>query len=345
MTMAMSISTFRKVPHYALMLFLTSISSFTTSTVVDAQLLTEEYVGEVMGTELKIKALGQERKQLKDAVVAAVDEIRRVENLMTDWRKSPLTEINERAGSSATKSPKELVDIIHRSTGISEITDGAFDITYGSVGRLWSFKGNVRELPDPKLISSALKKVDYRKIGINQKNNTILLPEGVTIGLGGIAKGYGVDRAMQVLMNHGIKNALVNAGGDMKALGTNNGQVWEIAIKHPRNRERAMALVKISNSCVVTSGDYERFFEIDNKRYHHILNPLTGYPSTKAMSATVVAPNAEMADALATALVVLGPKHGLPIIEKLPRVEAILVDMDGDVFATTGMQNTLQRNN
>ena len=170
---------------------------------------------------------------------------------------------------------------------------------------------------------------------------TIDLPEGIKIGLGGIAKGYGVDRAMAVLMDWGIKHTVVNAGGDMKILGLNFGKSWEVAIKHPRQQQRAMATIKVSNTCVVTSGDYERFFEVDGKRYHHIIDPRTGYPSQGCLSATIIAPDAEFADALATALCVLGPEEGLEIVESLDRVEAILVDMDGTVVPSTGLKNVV----
>ncbi len=149
---------------------------------------------------------------------------------------------------------------------------------------------------------------------------------------------HGVDRAMDVLLRMGIHDAIVNAGGDMKVLGRDHGRPWEVAIKNPRDREAALAVLRVSNTCVVTSGDYERFFEIDGQRYHHILDPRTGYPSKGAMSATVVGPSAADADALATALCVLGPERGLPIVEKMARVEALLVDMQGKVWVSTGLK-------
>ena len=148
--------------------------------------------------------------------------------------------------------------------------------------------------------------------------------------------------AATLMKQCGIEHAVVNAGGDLKALGLDGSAPWEVAIKHPRDRERVIAVLRVSNTALVTSGDYERFFEYEGQRFHHILDPRTGYPSTGAMSATVIAPNAEFADALATALCVMGPDSGLPLIESLARVEAILVSMDGRVHASTGLRSSLR---
>ena len=162
--------------------------------------------------------------------------------------------------------------------------------------------------------------------------------------MGGIAKGYGIDRAMKVLQEQGIDHALVDAGGDIKVMGTRNGKPWEMAVKHPREEERALAALRVSNTSVATSGDYERFFEYDGKRYHHIFDPRTGHPATGGMSATVVAPNAEFADALATALCVMGPEKGLALIEQLDRVEALMFDMDGKVNVTEVLKEQVEAN-
>ena len=190
-------------------------------------------------------------------------------------------------------------------------------------------------------VREALTKIGASRVAIDPQTNTVDLPAGMRVGLGGIAKGYGVDRAIAVLRAHGVEPASVDAGGDMKLLGKKDGELWEIAIKHPRDRERAIAVLRLTNRCVVTSGDYERFFEIDGKRFHHIIDPRTGYPTTGCMSATVVAPNAEYADALATAMCVLGPESGLKLIESLPRVEALLVGMDGEVAVSSGLKDSV----
>lgn len=293
----------------------------------------------VMGTELFIEVLGSDPSRLETALDAAIAEIRRVEDLMTDWRPSPLMTLNAAAGKGPQSVDPELLRIIGQAKGIHDFTDGAFDVTFAAVGRLWDFKAKPPRIPTRQEVAAALPLVDASKVLIDLAGSRVTLPEGVSIGLGGIAKGYGVDRAMAVLMDQGIAHAMVNAGGDLKALGKKHGALWQVAIKHPRNPDRLIALIPISNSCVVTSGDYERFFEVDGKRYHHILDPRSGFPSNGCISATVVAPEAALADALATALCVLGPEIGLPLIEKLPRVEALVVDLGGEVHATLGLRS------
>lgn len=290
-----------------------------------------------MGTDVTIDVIGTDAAKLDEALAAAEAELRRVEDLMTSWRDSPLTRMNARAGQGPQKIDPELAHMIDQGLAVGELTGGAFDITFASVGKLWDFKAEPPILPSQAEIDAALESVDYRRVKLDLEASTIDLPAGTQLGLGGIAKGYGVDRAMAVLMERGIKDGIVNAGGDMKVLGTKFGRPWRIAVKHPRDRERVLAMVPLSNTCMVTSGDYERFFEYNGKRYHHILDPRTGYPATGGMSVTVIAPEAAFADALATGLSVLGPDKGLPLVESLPRVECLIVDMDGGVTKSSGL--------
>jgi thiamine biosynthesis lipoprotein len=296
----------------------------------------------VMGTDLQINVHGSDKAALNAALDAAEAEVRRIEDLMTDWRPSPLMKLNEAAGSGPQVVDRELAAIVSRALEMGRLTGGAFDPTYAGVGRLWDFKKKPPRVPSAEDVARGLESVGYRRVRIDPAASTVDLPKGMRIGLGGIAKGYAVDRAMETLRERGVEHALVNAGGDLKALGFDGDAPWEVAIKHPRDRERVIAVLRVANTALVTSGDYERFFEYEGKRYHHILDPRTGYPSTGAMSVTVVAPNAEYADALATALCVMGPESGLPLIESLARVEAILVSMDGRVHASTGLRTSLR---
>jgi FAD:protein FMN transferase len=315
---------------------------YPTAQAADLPLLSHTFEGGVMGTEVKIEAYGSDQQLLKNAVTAAVAELRRVEDVMTTWRPSPLTRLNDQAGKGPVKVETELAQIIARGRELHALTDGAFDLSFYSVGRLWKFKGETPRLPDDTAIQGALEQVGADRIKVDEAASTVELPKGMTIGLGGLAKGYGVDRAMLILRKMGIKHAIVNAGGDLKVLGLKGGMdKWEVAIKHPRNQDRAIAVLHLSNTCLVTSGDYERFFEIDGKRYHHIIDPRTGYPATGCQSASVVTFNAEYADALATACCVLGVEHGLGLIETFPGVEAILVAMDGSVHVSTGLKNAV----
>lgn len=294
----------------------------------------------VMGTELVITVRHADAALRERALDEAVAEINRVEDLMTDWRASPLTTLNQAAGEGPHSVPRELYELIERALLISELSEGAFDPTFRTFGRLWDFKAEPPQIPTAEAVAEAVARCGWQKVELI--DGKVRKPEGLEIGLGGIAKGYGVDRAMQVLMDHGIEHAIVNAGGDLKALGRNGDELWTIAIRHPREQQRVLAVLPVSNSCVVTSGDYERFFEVDGRRYHHILDPRTGYPATGAMSATVIAPDAAVADALATSLCVLGPES-LAIIEELPRCEALLVDLDGKVHTTSGLNSAVER--
>ncbi|MGE0710622.1 MAG: FAD:protein FMN transferase [Planctomycetota bacterium] len=303
-----------------------------------ARLEERSFEGGVMGTSLQITVLGPDVEVLERALREAVAELRRVEDEFTTWRPSPLTRLNDRAGQGPQRCSHEAVVLIGRSLEVSELTHGAFDVTFYSVGKLWDFKAKPPKLPSKEEVAAALRAVGYQKVKVDPERDTIELPAGTKIGLGGIAKGYGVDRAMALIMKLGIRHAVVNAGGDLKALGKKHGQPWEIAIKHPRERDKVLAVLPVSNVCVVTSGDYERFFEHEGKRYHHILDPRTGYPSEGCMSATVTAPDAAFADALATAMCVLGPVEGLKVIDALPRVEAILVGLDGKVHFSKGLR-------
>ncbi|MFT7670256.1 MAG: thiamine biosynthesis lipoprotein [Planctomycetota bacterium] len=327
----MSLLSRRSLLQTAAALFLAS-SAFSQATDV-----MRERVTSVMGTSLELRVIGEDPQLLEEVLDEALKEIQRVEDVMTDWRPSPLENLNNAAGKGPQVVSIEVFDLIERSLKISELTGGAFDVTYAGAGRLWDFKSDPPRIPSEQAIADALKNVGWCRLALDAEKHTIDLPANMRIGLGGIAKGYGVDRAMKVLLDRGIKHGMVNAGGDLKALGTKFGKPWEIAIRHPRDRNRVLALLPVSNTCVVTSGDYERFIEVDGKRYHHIIDPRTGSSSTGCMSATVSAPVALLADSLATALCVLSPEEGLKLIETLPRVEAVVIGLDGKVRYSSGL--------
>ncbi len=291
----------------------------------------------VMGTDLVIEVAGKDTAALDAAIEAAIAELRRVEDMMTDWRESPLTRLNDAAGKGPYEVPPELAKLLARALLVAEASGGAFDPTYKAFGALWDLKAKPPRFASDQEIAAARRFVGWQKVVVDLQKSTVTLPEGFAIGLGGIAKGYGVDRAMQVLMDRGIEHAIVNAGGDLKALGKRLDLPWRVAIKHPRDRERVMAVIPVSNTCLVTSGDYERFVEHEGVRYHHIIDPRTGKPSTGCMSATVIAPDAAFADAVATALCVLGPEEGLALVAKLPRTEALLVAQNGSVHRSPGL--------
>ena len=297
----------------------------------------------VMGTSLELKLWDEDVALLDQTLEDIIAEFRRIEDVMTDWRDSPLMDLNHAAGQGPQTVNAELAAIISRSVEVSRLTHGAFDPTFASAGKLWDFKKVPPLIPSEDDLRRAVASIDAQKVVVDPKTLTVNLPKGMKLGLGGIAKGYAVDQAMALARSRGVKHALISAGGDMKALGLNGGDPWEVAIKHPRDRERALAVLHLSNACLVTSGDYERFFTHDGVRYHHILDPRTGRPATGNMSVSVIGPNAEFTDALATALCVLTVKKGMRLVESLDKIDALFVDMDGVVHTTSGLSDQLKQ--
>lgn len=292
----------------------------------------------IMGSELHIEVIGPDPVVLERALDECFAEFRRLEDVLTDWRPSPLTTLNENAGEGPQAVPPELLEVAAKALEWGERTGGAFDPTFAAVGRLWNFKQRPPVVPPKEAIDEALKLVGWAKVRLDRAAGTIDLPRGMRLGFGGIAQGYAADRAMAIILRSGIRAAIVNCSGDVKALGKKDGKPWPIAVKHPRDKGRAIAVVPIANACLVTSGDYERCFELDGVRYHHIIDCRTGYPSRGCMSATVIGPDAADCDALATALCVLSPQEGLALVEALPRIECLLVDMEGEVHVSSGLR-------
>ena len=231
--------------------------------------------------------------------------------------------------------PEELVGIIERGIAYGWLTSGAFDITWRGMGRLWTFGDDFR-VPEENEIREAVGRVDFRKVVID--GNTVFLPDPeMAIGLGGIAKGYAIDRAGLKIRQAGISNFLVDGGGDILAVGRINGRPWLVGIRDPRgDRLDLLRTLSISGGAVVTSGDYERFKIVDGRRYHHIIDPRTGFPADKCRSVTVFAPEAEKADVLATAVFVLGPEEGLKLIQQAGDAETLIVDSSGEIFMSEG---------
>jgi FAD:protein FMN transferase len=235
----------------------------------------------------------------------------------------------------------EVLDVLEQALRISELSEGAFDITFASVDDLWRFDRENPSLPTPDQIARIPEKIDYRRVVVDREALTVtLLGEGTRIGLGGIAKGTVVDKGAAWLGEHGVDAALINAGGDIRGFGRKpDGSPWRVGLRHPREKGKLVPGVRlpVADFSLVTSGDYERSFVIDGTRYHHILNPKTGMPATGLISVTLFAPTTELADALATAVFVLGPDEGLALAEKTVDVEAILITDHERILATTGL--------
>jgi FAD:protein FMN transferase len=289
----------------------------------------------VMGTSVEITVSHPAAKQADQAMEAAFQEVERVDFLMSNYRpESEVSRITRSAGKQEVRVSAETLAVIERALFFSRLSGGAFDITIGPVFRLW----NLREgkIPEQVLVQENLKRVDYRKIRVDSAHSSVFLAEPrMEIDLGAIAKGYAVDRACESLQRKGIENFLVNAGGDLKVRGEKEpGLPWVVGIRHPRLAPEFIAKLRPRNAAVATSGDYEKFFLKEGERYHHILNPLTGKPARECQAVTIMAPSAMDADALATAVFVLGPAKGLSLLAKIANAHGIIVNARGNVLVS-----------
>lgn len=293
----------------------------------------------LMGTVWSLQVLPSGQSQAADtegALASAFDEVDRIDRLMSEWKPdSPLSAINAAAGTNGVKAPAELLDIIRRGIRFGDLTDGAFDITWLGMGNLWHFDESFTPPSDAE-IAEAKSHVDYRRIRID--GDHVSIPAGWAIGLGGIAKGYAIDRAAAKLREAGFRNFLVNGGGDVLVVGRKGNRDWTVGVRDPRGGPQDLVARVRADGAVVTSGDYERFRIVDGVRYHHIIDPRTGRPARLCRSVTIVADQAELADVLATAVFVLGPTRGLQLISAMPHVEGFIIDADGKRSMSNGFK-------
>lgn len=292
----------------------------------------------MMGTEVSVYLWSEEPEAGQLALENVFAEAARIDHLMSTYRvDSEISEINRGAGKSAVKAGEELFQLIQRSLSISELSDGAFDITYDSVGQHYDFRS--RQRPDEKIVASELENIDYRYVELQQSTTSVrFLKDGVRINLGGIAKGYVVERGVEILRQHGVQNGIVTAGGDSRLLGDRRGRPWIVGVRDPRNDGQVTVSVPLQDEAISTSGDYERYFDEGGVRYHHIIQPSTGQPATGVHSATVIGPDAVITDALSTSVFVLGVDRGLRLIGTLPDYESIVIDANGRVYFSDGLQ-------
>ena len=267
----------------------------------------------LMGTTFRIEALADDSESGSRAIAAAFREVDRVEGLISSWdSSSQLSQVNRRAGEGPVEVGPELLELVETSLDISRRTRGAFDITFASCGSLWSFREP--SIPSERAMRRCRQKIDYRRIELDPAAGTLFLPdEEIEIGVGGIGKGYGVDRAVATLEQHGIHSYIVDGGGDVRVRADGRRRPWRVGIAHPRRPDRLLGQLSVERGAVVSSGDYERYFERDGRRYHHILDPRTARPARKSVAVTVLADRAAEADALSTGLFVLGPKAGIAL--------------------------------
>ena len=305
----------------------------------------------VMGTEVTFSAYTGDDNQAEHAFGAAYDEIRRVERLMTDWERpgepeSDIVRINKAAGKKAVKVNPETIAVIQKSLEMSARSDGAFDITFAAMHGLWKFDEDMdKSIPAPEAIAQRRKLINWRDVVVNAKAGTVKLRRaGMRMGLGGIAKGYAVDRCAVVLRAAGLQNFMVQAGGDLFVAGRKGTVNWMVGVRDPRGGPRdIIARMPIEDHAFSTAGDYERGFVLNGRRYHHIIDPKTGYPATASREVTIFAPNAFLADALDDSVFILGPKRGMELVDSYPDCATLIVDAQNHVWMSKSLEGKLQR--
>lgn len=294
-----------------------------------------------MGNRFTITVVDDDAQWAEQQIDEAIAEVRRIEKLLTTFSSDSQTnQINANAGIRPVSVDKEVFDIIQRSLRISALTDGAFDITYGSIDkRFWNFDKEMTSLPDAETAKESVRLINYQNVILDAQNQTVFLKEkGMRIGFGGIGKGYAAERAKQLLIKNGVKSGIVNAAGDLSTWGNQpNGKPWTIAIADPDTQNKAFSYLNISGVAVATSGNYEKYVVIDGKKYSHTIDPKTGFPVSGIKSVTIICPNAELADAMATPITVLGVDAGLGLINQMQQIACIIIDDDNNIYTSNNI--------
>jgi thiamine biosynthesis lipoprotein len=296
-----------------------------------------QYGFKPMGTQAYVEVWAADERQAQQAFAKVEAEFSRVNALMSPWvEQSELSLLNREAAKQPVTVSSEMYQLLKRAAAVSELSQGAFDVTFASVGFQFDYRAHKK--PDAKTLASQKQWINYRFVELLPNNQVRYAKSGVKIDLGGIAKGYTVERSVQILANMGIRHALVSAGGDTRLLGDKLGKPWLVAIKHPRQEDRYAAQLPLVNTAISTSGDYERYFIEGGRRYHHILDPKTGESPGELMSVSVIGADATQTDALSTTLFVLGLERGMALIEQIPGYEAVFINKDRKLFFSSGLQ-------
>ena len=313
---------------------------FLTTTSLEAQeIYTKNVV--LMGSDFEITIVEKNDSEANRLINIAIKEISRIESLISSWDKnSQTTLINYNSGIKPVKVDTELFNLISRSIKVSNLSQGAFDISYASLDKVWFFDKKMQKMPSDDQIANSVAKVGFENIILNEKEQTVFLKlKGMKIGFGAIGKGYAADRAKEILIKNNVKSGIINASGDLTAWGQKpSGEDWMVAIVNPLNKTKVFSWLPIKNKSIVTSGNYERFINFDGKSYSHIIDPRTGYPSQGILSVTIVTENAELADALATSVFVLGEEIGMNMINQLKGVDCIIINSDNKIIKSKNIK-------
>lgn len=306
------------------------ISTFSFSQVEQTKTLN------LMGSVFQITLVDSDSISAHQNIHKAILEIERIENLISEWRpQTQISQVNQNAGIKPVKVDKEVFELTKKAIWFSEISNGAFDISIVAMDKIWKFDGTMEKLPSKKAIRNSIVNVNYKNIVLDSINSTIFLSKkGMKIGFGSIGKGYAADKARKLLQESGIIAGIINAAGDIATWGTQiGGNPWRIGVNNPLETGETIEILEFSgNNAVTTSGNYEKYAEINDKRYSHIINPKTGYPSTELISVTIIGPNAEMCNGFSTSIMVLGLEKGIKLINKFPDYQYIIITKKEDII-------------
>jgi thiamine biosynthesis lipoprotein len=293
----------------------------------------------IMGTAVRVELWSEDAAQANAAMAAVIAEMHHIDDTMSPFKPdSELSRINREAAKRPVPISQEMVDILAKSIEFSKLSDGAFDVTFSSVGYLYDYRKHVK--PTDAEIAKALPAISYRHLRLDAGKRTVRYDrDGVRVDLGGIAKGWAVDRSIELLKARGITHALVMAGGDTRLLGDRRGRPWTVGIRDPFKRGEVVAVLPLQDIAISTSGDYERYFDEGGVRYHHIINPKTGKSASGVHSVTVLAADATTTEGLTKSIFVMGPEAGMRLIEGMPGVEAIVIDAQGRILYSDGLRS------
>jgi FAD:protein FMN transferase len=296
----------------------------------------------LMGNQFEISVVENDTCKANNFIEEAINEIKRIEKLLTTFDESSQTnQINQMAGVKPVVVDKEVFQLIERSIRVSELTQGAFDITYGSLDKkIWNFDTTMTRLPDAVTAKQTIQHINYRNIILNPTEHSVFLTKaGMRIGFGGIGKGYAAESAKRKLQQSGVDAGIINASGDLSTWGlTPQGRSWTVGIADPHNKLNVFSEMELSNMSIATSGDYEKFVIIDGKKYSHTINPRTGYPVRGISSVSIISPNAELCDALTTPVMVMGIKRGLYMINQMKDIGCIIIDEQQEIFTSNNIR-------
>ncbi|MDV3846964.1 thiamine biosynthesis protein ApbE [Elizabethkingia anophelis] len=288
----------------------------------------------LMGSRFQITLVDKDSISAEQNIDKAVAEITRIENLISEWRpETQISQVNQNAGIKPIKVDREVFDLTKKGLYFSKLTDGAFDISIVAMDKIWKFDDSMDELPSEQAIKESVRNVGYQNIILDSTNSTIFLRNpGMKIGFGSIGKGYAADKTRDLMKSMGVKAGIIDASGDISTWGTQpDGKPWAIGINNPFNDHKMAAILYFKENSVTTSGSYEKYAEIHGKRYSHIMNPKTGYPSTGLTSVTITGPNATMANGFSTSVMVLGEKEGLKLLKQFPEYHYLLITDKGKI--------------